>query len=293
MAQFRRGAEAIERASQRKSGGRFAPVFKFEAGETKYVQFLTSMDEIPTVLMHQFIVVGHREDGNPRYERFISRRDEALDGADGYDELIDRFGVTPTNRSIALALEVEPEVSRSGGKRTIEGFVPATRQFERDGETVTVPAFGLIIESPHTFFTHLAANADLMAIEDTIFAVKRTGKTTDTTYTFIPTGFDALDVEDELAEFTEWFDFEAWLDELSDEDRMREMIGPLPDDFVVSRFAKKNRDEGGSRRSSRTRQRAEVDEVDEEAEEAEEKPAATAGSKSSRFAAIREASKKA
>jgi hypothetical protein len=291
MAEFRRGAEAIAQASQRKSGGRFAPVFKFDAGETKYVQFLMSMDEIPTVLMHQFIVVGYREDGNPKYERFISRRDPALDGPDGYDELIERFGVSPTNRSIALALEVEPEVTRSGGKKTIEGFVPATRQFERDGETVTVPAFGLIIESPNTFFTHLAANADLMAIEETIFAVKRTGKSTDTTYTFIPTGHDALDVEEELAEFAEWFDFEAWLDELADEDRMRELIGPLPDDFVVSRFAKKGNDGGGRRSSRSTRAAASADDGDEGGEEeAAEKPAT--GSRSSRFAAIREASKK-
>jgi len=305
MAEFRRGAEAIEQAAQRQGSGKFMPVFKFEAGDTKYVQILMAIDEVPTVLMHQFIIVGQREDGTPMYERFISRRDPALDGADGYDDLIDRFGLNPSNRSIALAVEVEPVYGSGTSKRkTITGFDLAERQFERDGETVTVPAFGLIIESPNIFFTHLAANADIKAIEESIWAVKRTGKSTDTTYTFIDTGQEALDVDEELEEFSERFDFDEYLDMLADEDRMRELIGELPDNAKVSMFDKK-KGKGGSKqedekpaRGSRRRAVARAEEpaeerdfqTEDEEEEGEQKKAAP--SRSRRFAGLRDEAKK-
>lgn len=298
MAQFRRGADAIAQAAKRKGGGKFAPVFKFEADETKYLQFLVPMEDIPTVLMHQFIIIGSREDGSPKYERFISRRDPGLDGPDGYDEIIDRFGLTPTERSVALAVEVEPVYGEGTGRRKkIEGFDLAMRQFEKDGETVEVPAFQLVIESPKTFFNHLAAQDDVKAIEETIWAVKRNGKGTDTTYTFIDTGEDALDVEDELNAFTETFDFEAWLDELADEERMRELIEPLPDDHRLSRFGgkgKKDDDAEAPKRGRRASSRARAADVEEDDSEPEAEPAAEkpkAGERSKRFSALRDSVK--
>jgi len=306
MAQFRKGAEAIEQAAQRQSSGKFMPVFKFEAGETKYVQFLMPIEEIPTVLMHQFIIVGQREDGTPKYERFISRRDPALDGSDGYDDLTDRFGLSPTNRSIALALEVEPVYAGGSGKRkVIDGFDLAERQFTgKDGDTVTVPAFGLIIESPRIFFTDLAVNAEMgKAIEETVWAVKRTGKSTDTAYTFIDTGVDALDVEEELEAFSESFDFDDYLDMLSDEDRMRELVGELPDDAKVSMFDKKKggakQEDKPARASSRRRAVAKAEEPAEDRDfegedsENEDGEKEAAPNRKSRFAELRGATTKA
>jgi hypothetical protein len=295
MAQFNRGAEAIEKAAASGGGGgKFMPVFKFEAGETKYVQILMSIDDVPTVLMHQFIIVGEREDGKPIYERFISRRDPALDGADGYDDLIDRFEVNPTYRSIALAVEVEPVYGAGTGRRKqIEGFGLAERQFERDGETVSVPAFGLIIESPRIFFQDLAVNAEMgKGIEETVWAIRRNGKGKDTSYTFIDTGVEALDVEEELGEFEERFSFDDYLETLADEDRMRELVGELPDDARVSQYGgkkSKTEKEKPARTSSR-RARAAVEDEDDAAEEVEEK--ASAGSKSKRFADLRASTKK-
>jgi len=246
MANFRRGAEAIKAAATRSAGGKFTPTFKFETDKTTYLQFLTDLDDIPTVLMHRFIIVGHREDGNPIYEHFISRRDPTLDGAEGYDPLVDRFGVNPSSRSIALAVELEPEWGGgSGSRKTIKGFDIATRQFTtKDDETKEVPAVALIIESPFTFFDQLTAIADMgEEITEKVFAVKRNGKGTDTSYTLLPVG-DALDFEDELDAFFEDFDFDAWLDELADEDRVRELIDPIEDGATVTKFPPKGKAKG-------------------------------------------------
>lgn len=300
MASFRKGGDAVVAAAARGGGGAWAPVMRFEAGDTKYIQFMQPMDDIYTVLMHQYIIIGEREDGSPIYERFISRRDPGLDGAKGYDEIWERFGYKPTERSIAIALEVEPVFGEGkGSRKKIEGFDVVERQYEnQEGETVTVPNFALIIESPKTFFTHLAANADIKEIDETIFAVKRTGKQTDTTYTFIDTGEDALDVEDLFTEFTESFDLEGWLENLADENRMAELIGPLPDDAKISAYppkgAKEEKEEKKPSRSTRSRRTAsKVEEVEEEPEveenddDDEPEEEASSGSRSRRFSELR------
>jgi hypothetical protein len=277
------------------------PVFQFEVEKDKYIQFLTPMDQVPTVLMHQFIIVGTRDDGKPMYERFISRRDPSLDGPDGYDELIDRFGQTPSERTIFLAVEVDPMWSTGPGRKTIEGFDLAERKFtNKDDEEIVVPAFGLIIESPFTFSNHLAATNDLTPIHETIFAVKRNGTGTDTSYTFVNTGQGALDVSEELDEFEKNFDFEEYLDELADEDRMKDILGELPDDWRITAYdkRKKNKDKGKEDKPKQaTRRRAAAPKGepadsngDGEAEEAQEadkdKP-----SRSRRFANMRAESK--
>lgn len=308
MANFRRGAEAIQAAASRSGGGKFTPTHKFEAGETKYLQFLTSIDEIPTVLMHRFITVGFREDGSPKYADFISRRDSALDGPEGYDELIDRFGSNPSQRCIAIAVELEPIYKKNGTKKVLEGFDVAYREYtDSEGNEKSVPNVALVIESPFTLFTHVTNFADIKPIEDVVFAVKRNGKGTDTSYTLIEAG-EALDLEDdeEIGAFFEEFDFDAYLDNLADEDRMRELIAPLDDDFVVNKWAKKGKggknsskkdeeeDEKPSRsRSTRTRRAPKpepVDEGDEEADDAEPEAAdeaPTRGARKRKFSDLR------
>lgn len=253
MAGFARGQQSAE-ARNARSGGKFTPTMKFEAGKSRYVQFLLPMDDVFNVSMHRFIIVGKDEAGNEQYAHFISRTDPNLDGADGYDELISRFGLTPVQRTITLAAELEPVYgSGSGARKKIEGFELATRQYEdRDGVVQEVPAFQLVEMSWNNFFSHLAANNDMKPIEETIFAVKRTGKSTDTNYTFIDTGFDALDLEEEYEEFAETFDLEAYLEDLASEDRMRELIGPLPDDWKVSMFADRGK---GKRRDDKEEER--------------------------------------
>ena len=293
MAKFRdrlnTGGDAVAAAATRSGGSKFTPRIKFEAGKTKYIQFLDALEDIPTVLLHDFIIVGEREDGGKQYATFISQRDAALDGADGYDELIDRFKSNPTSKTIGLAVELVPVYEQAAGakRKTLAGFEVDTRQFEnKDGETIEVPAVGLVVQSPSNFWGHVAVNDEITPIEETVFAVTRTGASTDTSYTFVPAG-DALDLNDDLEEFFKEFDFDALLEEWADEERMRELIAPLPDDFVVNPYAKKDKKGGkgqSSGKSQRSRRTQEEDaEVAEEEEEAEAKP-----SRSRRFAALRQ-----
>lgn len=276
MAAFRKGAEAVQAAATRSGGGKFTPTHRFEAGETKYLQFLTSMDETYTVLMHRFVTVGHKENGDPKYADFISRRDPSLDGPDGYDPLADRFGLSPSNRTIGVALELIPKWKQNGTKKVLAGFEPAMRTFtNKDDEEVEVANIALVVESPFTFYTHLTAFADLKPIEDVVFAVKRTGKSTDTQYTFIEAG-TALDddvIGEYVEEFLENFDIEEYLEGLADEEKVHELIDPLPDDFVVSRFAKKGKNQKSEKaeKSSSTRTRkATVRDEEPEAEAGDE-----------------------
>lgn len=217
----------------------------------KYVQFLTPMSDVITVLMHQFIITGHRQDGSEIYNSFISRRDPALDGPDGYDPLIDRFGCNPTNRCIALAVELEPKFKKEGGRSTIDSFDISYRQFtSANGDEKEVPNVGLIIQSPHIFFSQLAGLDELKPIEKFVWAIKRQGKGTDTSYVFTDVS-PALDLGDSLNEFLDEFDFDAYLDDLASEGRMHELIDPLSDDFVVNKFANRGKG-GGSKSAGRT-----------------------------------------
>lgn len=283
MANFRRGAEAVQAAATKGGGsGKFKPIFFFESGETKYVQFLTSMDEVPTVLMHQWIIVGKFENGDPKYERFISRTDPGLDGEDGYDELIERFGCKPTERCVAVAVELEPQFKQVGKRKVIDGFEIATRTYEKDDEEITVPNVALVIESPYTLFGTLSSLNEIKPLEDYVWAIKVEGKGKDKNFAATDVA-EAIDFEDELDEFLDEIDFEGYLDELADEDRMRELIGDLPDDWVVNKYAKKGKGKGGSKSESKSRttrsRRVRNEEPDEpeadesEAEEQEDKPA--------------------
>lgn len=299
MARFKTGAEGrAAAAAGRKGGGKFTPTIKFEAGQTKYVQFLEALDDIQTVLLHNFIIVGEREDGNPQYATFISRTDDQLDGSDGYDPLIERYGRLgagygnlPTNKMITLAVELVPIYEQKPGakRKTLTGFEVDSRQFEnKDGDTVDVPAVGLVNQAYSNFWSHVEVIDDTQPIEESVFAITRTGGDTSTSYTFVPAG-EALDLNEDLEEFFESFDFEALLDEWADEQNIRELVGSLPDDFVVNPYglkdAKAKKKKGGSANSTRTRRAAEPeeDDSDSDTEEAEAKPA-----RSRRFAALKQ-----
>lgn len=293
MASFRRGREAAAAAATSSGGGKFTPTHKFESGKTTYLQFLTSWDEIPTVLMHRFITVGFREDGSPMYRDFISRRDPALDGPEGYDVLIDRWESQPSQRCIGIAVELEPQYDKKGTKKVLAGFEVATRTYtDSEGAEKEVPNVALVIESPYTFYSHLGVVDDIKPIEEAVLSVTRTGQKKDTTYTIVPIG-DAL-ADEELAEFGvdeffEEFDFEAYLEELADEDRMHELLDTLPADFVVNKWAKKKK--GGkaekSESSRSTRTRRVKDEPEDEPEEPEADVEAEAPTRSRRFSQLR------
>jgi hypothetical protein len=297
MARFKTGAEGrAAAAAGRKGGGKFAPTIKFEAGKTKYIQFLEALDDIQTVLLHNFIIIGEREDGSAQYATYISRTDDQLDGVDGYDPLIERYnrlgagyGNLPTNKMITLAVELVPIYEqKSGAKRkALVGFEVDTRQFEnKEGETVEVPAVGLVNQAYSNFWSHVEVIDDTAPIEESVFAVTRTGGDTSTSYTFVPAG-EALDLEEDLEEFFESFSFDALLDEWSDEQLIREQVGSLPDDFVVNPYGLKDAKAKAKKgKGSSTRSRKADVEVEDDEDGDEEAPKATR-TRASRFENLR------
>lgn len=296
MAGLRRGKEAARAAGTRTGGGKFTPTHRFTPNEVKFLQFLTPFDEIPTALFHRFICVGYREDGSKIYRDFISPLDESIDGPSGSDPLVDRFGSNPSSRCIGLAVELTPQYEQKGSRKAIVGWDVVEREYtDSDGDEKTVPNVALVIESPFTFFNHLGVVDDQQAIEECIVSVTRTGKSTDTSYTILPVGEaltdDQLD-EAGIEEFFEDFDFEAYLEELMDQDRLHEYIDPLDDDFVVNPYAKKGKggkkdDKSEARKGRRSRQKAEPEAEAEETAEEAEAPAEEAPTRKRRFSQLR------
>lgn len=284
---FAKGSAAIEKAAQRSMGNKFVPVIRWDDKETKYLQFLQPLEEWVTVLMHPFVWIEADNEDGKLPAMFISRRDPELDGESGYDPLVTRFKQQPVYRTIALAVELEKK------SKTSKTYEVVKRQYEtRDGETKEVPNVGLVIQSPHTFSKHAKAQVDEgFEIEEYVWAVKRQGASTDTTYSFSRM-VDAVELPEEVDEFLEEYDFDAYLEDLASEQRMRDLVDTLPDDWVVNQFAKKKQTK--QRSGSSTRRRVQVEESEdngdneEETSEAEPKTRSSAASRTRRFAALRE-----
>ena len=269
MAKFRRGADAIKQSAKSGGSGSFTPMLTWKAGEKKYVQFVTPLEEVPTVLYHNFIRVSDTDDGRPVYRSFISRRDPALDGPNGYDPIWDR-GYPAKPRQIAVAVELEPVYGAgTGNRKKIESFSVKQREYtNKNGETVSVPAVGLIVQS-HIFFGPLTtADEEGYPLSESVMLISRRGGDQNTAYDVIPVG-DAIELN--LPEEA-MVDLDAYLDELSDEARVRELIDPLPDGWVLDRFAEKNR-------QAKAKQNQRTAPVEEEAPEP---------SRDSRFARMRQ-----
>jgi hypothetical protein len=255
MPNFRKGAQVIAQSGQKRESGTPRPNFiNWETDEKKYLQFITPLEDVPTVLMHQFIITGERDNGSSIYNDFVSRKDPAFDGEDGYDPIWDRFEVQPRLKSVALVAVLQP--IRKAGK--ISGFEVGTTQ-RRDE---TVPDIGLIIQTPSNFFRWLTTFADDTgaAIEDCIFSVTRRGEKISTRYDFIKTENPAID----LSGYSDHFvDIEEYLTGLGDEDRLRSLIDTLPDHYQVSRYGGKT--EVSAPVSDKDAEKASPWEADEEA----------------------------
>lgn len=132
-----------------------------------------------------------------RYESFIDRRDPAI--GEYTDELTDRLDHRPKKRSLAVVVELEPVIKQINGRNKPAGFSIKTEDFVRvndegDTEEAIAPIIGIVTQSKHNFFVHLATfDEENAPIEDTPFQVTRIGKDTNTTYNFVP--FEGLEVD--------------------------------------------------------------------------------------------------
>jgi len=262
MAKFRRGTDAAA-APKATRGGGFVRNISWKDGDKKYVQFvrpsedtdeaLTLADTI-AVLTHDFIRVGFRVDKDGRQvkdkyrmERFVSRRDPALDGPDGYDPIWDGWGEYPVEKTYAVFIELEPTFKPEKGRKKLVSVEPKMRSFtNREGETVTVPEISVACQSWSNFYAPLETlqeDRDL-DLDGTVFAVVRKGGGTDTVYTWLDQNVEPVNLDEHK---DHWINLEAYIDGLADKARMEELVGPLdPATWPITEYPKKKRGEAAS-----------------------------------------------
>lgn len=272
MSRFSKGTAAMEAADEarNRSGGGFTPYIRIAADDKKYLQFITPLDEIPGALLHQFVTTGFNSNsGKPIYNNFISARDKSLDGPSGEDELQDRFGLNPTYRLFAVAVEMDPIVKTVSGKKKITGFEPKMRTWtDKEGEEHESVVSGVVIQAKANFFGQLQTweqeTGDDMT--DKVWSVSRDDNVKSPTYTFVATAQPALD----LADFAEDFpNLDEWMDSIADPEHWS-MISDLPDDFQVSKYAGKGKGKDAKESKTTTRKpskTAVVDDADEDEDE--------------------------
>lgn len=202
MPNFRKGMEAMREAqeSQSRNGSNpypaFCPEIKWtEDREEKFIAFLNRPEDIPTVALHTFVPVGTATSKAgkeyTKYESFIDRTDPGI--GESRDDLTSRLGHRAQQRSIAVAVELEPTYSTAaGGRKRPTGFQVKTETYTRkteDGgtEEVEAPIVGLIVQSPRNFFGWVGSFHESTApIEETPLQVLRRGKDAGTAYDFTP-----------------------------------------------------------------------------------------------------------
>lgn len=285
--QPRRGLAAIEKAAAPKGGGgsrSFVPEIKLRAdGETKYLLVLTPIDEVATLLYHEWIPVGKGEKANGetynRYEAFLSRKDPML--GEDYDEIEDRLDTRPKERCYGVVVELEPVLETVRGRQRPKGFTVKTEDYTRRGEdgekTVTQPVMGLMIQSAALVWSPLGSLDESQGpLEVLPLQMTRRGTDRNTRYDFVPfvdipvdlspiiEHFDGLsflsDVKDDVeaaiaaaddeikaAQAVASFLYDKRLEELADKDRYDELVGPITE--IPKKFGSDKK--GGSKPAAR------------------------------------------
>lgn len=225
MAQYRRGAEAIEAASS-SGGGNFAPfvpeVFWKEADEKKFILVLTPIDEVGAFDLHDFIPIpSEKANGEEytRYESFLSRKDPYI--GETFDRIEDELDRKSKVRCVGVAVELEPVMKDVKGRKRPVEFAVKTSTFDRkteDGEeTVEYPLIGLISQSSKLMWSPLFGIDESQGpLSELPLEVTRRipgGKKSDTSYEFVP----FMDIPVDLSGVIEYIDGISYLsDELGD-----------------------------------------------------------------------------
>lgn len=276
--EFRRGMDAMQEAAERKPGGGnfrpFIPQLKWKDDkDEKYILFLTTLEETPTVQYHEFIPVGKGEKANgeeyTKYDEFIARIDPAI--GEDYDDLLHRLDQNPKDKSIGVAVELEPVIESVKGRPKPVSFTVKTSTYERkneDGSTeeVTQPEIGLIVQSPRNFWAWPRSYQETQGdVEEVPVQVIRVGSDANTTYQFYPFEEKPVDLTnlidfidgisylndhmDEIQEAISGMEqveaarhigrtlLDVRLDELADSERYAELVDPITE--IESKFGAK------------------------------------------------------
>jgi hypothetical protein len=206
MSEVRRGSAAIQEAAKSSGGGEFKPflrsIYWGEDGQEHYLLFLNDIEELPLFDMITYIPTE-----NGFFQETVARTSPPL--SEKRDEFEEEWSYAPSERNIAIAVELEPvvEVTKRGGKtqRKPRGFEVKTIEYERrifddDGEAtgeteeVVAPAVGYISQSPNNFFNQVANyDAKDAPITETALKITRIGKDISTNYQI--TGYDEMAID--------------------------------------------------------------------------------------------------
>lgn len=204
IGELRRGSDLIRKSAESSGGGRYTPFITWGKDETKTVYFVTPLEEMSKVLMHQFVrKVVEDEDGDKRdlWLTFMCRKDAAWQGeSHGKCQLCDEINHKATERFVALAVELEPEYDADN--EIISVKVKYRTGTNSDGAEVEYPQVGLVIQSARIFFTHLAAWDQKRPgiVERSSWEISSEGEKTQKQYHFFPVKNIIPDV-DSIKEF--------------------------------------------------------------------------------------------
>lgn len=215
MAEYRRGAAAVEAAASSQGGGNFAPfvpeIFWKDADEKKYILVLTPMDEVGAFDLHDFIEV-EKEKANGEtytsYESFLSRKDPFI--GETFDKIEDELDRKSKVRCIGVAVELEPVLKDvKGRKRPVEFSVKTgtfTKRTEDGEEDVEYPLIGLISQSSKLMWSPLNGLDESQGpLAELPLEVTRRipgGKKSETAYEFAP----FLDIPVDLSPVVDYID---------------------------------------------------------------------------------------
>lgn len=192
MAQYRRGVEAIAAASS--GGGNFTPFVPSirwkDDGEKKFILVLTPMEEVGAFDLHEFIPIpSDRQDGKPRYETFMSRKDPYI--GEDFDMIEDEHGRKSKVRCAGVAVELVPVMKDVKGRKRPASFTVATSTFTRRGddgeEEVEQPNIGLIVQSSKLMWGPLnGLDESAGPLIELPIEITRRGLKAETTYEMVP-----------------------------------------------------------------------------------------------------------
>ncbi len=208
---FRRGKAEIQAASESasKGGSSYQPflpsIFWKDDGDSEYIAFLNTLDDIPRLKYHKYIDLGEEGFGTT-----IARTDPAI--GEKVDPIEEQWQYAPsdTNLAVAVKLEVISDIDSQGRQRP-RGFEVATNTYERrirddkgelteEREEVTAPIVGVVAQAPINFFNILVAHdANDWPVHLTPIKVSRVGKK-DVSYSFVGYPDQELDLSN-LVEF--------------------------------------------------------------------------------------------
>lgn len=230
MANFRRGAEAVAKSTEKSSSGSYrtyTPTIYWPGdNDHRYLLFLNPMDEIVTADMVRYIpqeFKGRDGEIHETFEEVIARTDNSI--GESVDPMVRDWDGAAKPNGIAVAVELEPIMENVNGRDRIRGFEVKTDTFERrirdedndltdDTEEVIKPLVGIITQSTYNFFNVVTSfDANDAPIEQCPVKITRIGGDSSTTYSV--QGYQDIDVD--LTNLIDYVDGISYLNDEMDE----------------------------------------------------------------------------